>query len=96
MDDRRDMTNVLLAGLLGLHTVNDADGHASGLPCLGMPGPLDDTELLHRTAETQKTQSKLAAQIRAVGTEEGRGRHLRLVTEDDDPQDVLPARSFTP
>ena len=86
MERRRDMNNILLSGLLSLHTVNDAAGHESKhVPCLGRHGPLDDAELVQRMAEMREAQTQLAAQIREIEASQRRHkRHLYVVPDPPD------------
>lgn len=105
MDDRRDLTNVLLSGLLGLRTAGDTAWHAQSremthLQCLGLPSHFEEdepamspTDQLHFAERIRQAQQMLDAEPQQ--TRGRRKRHLRLVTNDDSvpsaPQDVLPA-----
>jgi hypothetical protein len=89
MDRRRDMSNVLLSGLLGpvLHTVDDAAWHSrarevSHLHCLGLPTDLrEDTALLKHLWIMEEAHERTAAE-KVRGTR--RKRHLYVVPDPPD------------
>jgi hypothetical protein len=94
MEDRRDMTNVLLAGLLGpvLHTADDTAWHSrtrrvTPLRCLGLPSDLDQhSELLQHLRMTQEAMH--LERVRAAAADElarkRPRRHLHVVPDPPD------------
>jgi hypothetical protein len=90
MEHRRDMNNILLSGLLSLHTAGDAAWHSharevSHLRCLGLPCDLsEDTGLLKHLRIVEEVRERVDRNDVEERPRMRRKRHLYVVPDPPD------------